>query len=222
MSDALTVLIEQEILNRLSAKTSFTALDVSNALKANRYPVRHSQAAEIVRDIFQSGAMAHYDFERELIPVATPNGEERAFLYHHTESKSRAYQTRALAALPPPQDARDIADSVALAPVLVRPPRTRRSHEPRRQDGALAIPRDLLQRLGCAAGDLLTLIAEPGRLTVKRATSDMEAAARVWQGPRLRLCKTKLSLGLLSAEFAFVVLDGDGLRVEEQTKNAPA
>ena len=65
---AITNLVEQAVLNQMRAKASFTALDISNHLKGERYPVQHREVAETVREIYESGAMHYYDYERETIP----------------------------------------------------------------------------------------------------------------------------------------------------------
>ena len=42
----LTNLVEQAVLDQMRAKASFTALDISNTLKFERYPVQHREVAE--------------------------------------------------------------------------------------------------------------------------------------------------------------------------------
>ena len=62
MNTQIVNIVEQKVLERMRAKDSFTALDISNASR-QRFPVRHGEVAEIVRDIFQSGAMDFYDYD---------------------------------------------------------------------------------------------------------------------------------------------------------------
>ena len=102
MDAQVTNIVEQTVLERMRAKASFTALDISNALKADRYPVRHGQVAATIRDIYQSGAMGYYDFDRRLIDVVTDGGAKKtqAFLYLHAETREREYTARAQASLP--------------------------------------------------------------------------------------------------------------------------
>ena len=220
---AVTSLVEQAVLDQMRAKASFTALDISNHLKAERYPVQHHEVAETVREIYESGAMAYYDYERETIPVITAGGmkQARAFLYHFQETKPRTYQTRDLAALPPvPADqARDITDSAPAgqAYVLPRPPRSSAgaTHAPRRRvrrDGALAVPKQALAQLGWPDGTRLSLRQDGGHMVVG-STPGGSAALTVWGGQRLRICRTVLSTASLSADTVTVEVDGNELRV---------
>src|SRR5947209_3191359 len=109
MSTPVTNLVEQAVLERMRAKAGFTALDISNALKADRYPVRHPEVAQIVRDIYQSGAMTFFDYDRRLIDVVTEGGAKstQAFLYLHGESREREYTARDQDALPPVPEAQE-------------------------------------------------------------------------------------------------------------------
>ena len=91
MSVILTNVVEQEVLKRLRAKESFTALDISNALKVARYPFRHREVAEVVRDIYQSGAMDSFEYRRQLIDVQIDGGAKitQAYLYCHQNAHSQ-------------------------------------------------------------------------------------------------------------------------------------
>jgi hypothetical protein len=231
MQTLLTNVVETTVLERMRTKQSFTALDISNALKADRYPFRHREVAEVVRDIYSSGAMDYYDYRRELIAVTTEGGEKttQAYLYHHQEIHTSKYAARDQEALPPvPADkARDLTDCVAAGQlnILPRPasPRQKNStpHAAHvRQDGALAIPRDLIARLGWGCDSQFTLKAEPGCLTVGKDAGNGDKAVRVWGGQRVRICKTKLSLGALSAELASVEIVGDNLRIVAKNLSA--
>jgi len=220
MNAPLTNLVEQAVLDQMRAKASFTALDISNRLKADRYAVQHRQVAETVREIFESGAMAHYDYDREIIPVVTDCGAKtaRAFLYHFQEVRPRTYQARNQRALPPvPSDqARDLSDCIAanVLPPLLRPTRPLRRPGRRRvrRDGALGIPKSLLTQLGWTDGSRLALTVESGRLVIQASATGGEAL-RVWNGQRLRICRTKLHRGALTAEGVVVEVDGAGLSV---------
>ena len=224
MNIQLTNLVEQAMLDQMRAKASFTALDISNGLKAGHYPVQHRDVAAVVRDIFQSGAMGHYDYERKLIPVVTEGGakQAQAFLYHFTQTRPRTYQTRSQDALPPvPADqARDLSDSAAATalPILPRPapssPRKSRSKRRSRRDGALAVPQRILRQLGWSDGQHLSLSGAAGQLVIEASTG--EKALKIWNGQRLRICRTKLSLGALTAERVTVEIDGGRLRVAAQ------
>ena len=214
----LTNLIEQTVLDQMRNKASFTALDISNRLKQERYRVQHREVAEIVREIFQSGAMGFYDYDRELISVVTEGGAKaaQAFLYHFQEVRPRTYQVRTQDALPPPAPdrARDLADTAYASPipVLHRPTRSvsgRRSRS--RRDGALAVPCGLLRQLGWSAGICLSVDAEAGGLVLRPVTDG--GKARVWNGQRLRVCRRTLRLGALSADCVIVEVEGTGLKV---------
>ena len=227
MHTQVTNLVEQALLERMRSKQSFTALDISNALKADRYPIRHGEVAAAVRDIYQSGAMGYYDYDRRLIDVTADGGDKKtqAFLYLHTETREREYTARSQAALPlvSKDQARDLSDSAAASPlpILSRPAgRTRRQKTPRtvqgRQDGALTIPRALVERLGWSEGMSLALHCENGKLKITPrppSLGEPVAAVTVWGGGRVRVCKTKLRLGTLTAAQITVEIDGDGLRL---------
>lgn len=229
----LTNVVENEVLQFMQAKDSFTALDVSNALKTAKYPVRHREVAEVVRDIYNSGAMAYYDYNRHLMDVKTEGGTKtaQAYLYHHQTARVSDYAGLDQDALPPvPANlARDLSDCVAADPLglLKRAPtvaaaRNRNSHSsaPRcatgRQDGALAISSRIIAQLGWTDGELLTVRAEQGKLIVESSAPSPNVGqktpvARVWSGRRVRICKTKLRMGALAAGGVTVSVDGSSL-----------
>lgn len=227
MTTAKTHLVEQAVLDQMRAKASFTALDISNHLKAERYPVQHREVAETVREIYESGAMAYYDYERETIPVITANGtkQARAFLYHWEEAKPRSYQTRDLCALPPvPADqARDLTASAPAgsACVLPRPVRAAATSLPKspcrrtRRDGALAVPKQALAKLGWPDGTRLSLRQDGGQMVIGSASAG-SAALTVWGGQRLRICRTVLRTASLSADMVALEVEGDHLRVVQK------
>lgn len=219
--------VETVVLARMQAQESFTALDISNALKAEKYPFRHREVAEVVREIYESGAMTPFHYQRSLITVLIEGGAKtaEAYLYHHNSVDANDYIARDQEALPPvpTQQARDLSDCVAAGPLgLLQRPRSTagvtRNSAPRssqgRRDGALPIPRRLLEQLGWMVGSLLAVVVEPGRLTLKPDTSASDRFVRVWGGQRVRVCKTKLQLGALSADVATLQVDGDSLRIE--------
>ena len=216
----------------MRAKSSFTALDISNALKLDCYPVQHREVAALVREIYESGAMSFYDYERETIPVMTAGGTQqaRAFLYHWEEVKPRTYQTRSQNALPAvaPGQARDLTDSTPAGPALILPrptrpasakaPRSQASRRRTRRDGALAVPKLLVAKLGWSDGTRLTLRQENDTVMIEAAgpSSNTGPSLTVWDGQRLRICRTKLSLGTLTANSVTVEIAGNGLRVEKK------
>lgn len=226
--------VESEVLNRMQAKDSFTALDVSNALKTAKYPVRHREVAEIVRDIYTSGAMAYYDYDRHLIDVTINGGTEtaQAYLYQHQTARVSDYAKLHQDALPPvpANQARDLSDCVAADSLglLQRSPTghpirnwsrkaagaCRSAHG--RQDGALAISRVLIAQLGWTDGEQLSVRAEPGQLVVESPASVVTSShnapiVKVWSGRRVRICKTKLNLGGFAAPDVSVSIDGSRL-----------
>jgi hypothetical protein len=225
----LTNLVEQTVLDQMRAKASFTALDISNALKLDCFPVQHREVAASVREIYESGAMAFYNYERETIPVVTANGtaQARAFLYHYGEVKPRTYQTRDQDALPAvaPGLARDLSESAPAGPAAILPrparlpsamPRSRAPRRRTRRDGALAVPKLLVARLGWSDGTRLTLRQDGNSVVIEAAAplSSPGPSLTVWHGQRLRISRTKLSLGALSADTVMIETLQDGLRVK--------
>jgi hypothetical protein len=223
MNTQMTNLVEQTVMDKMRIKEAFTALDVSNALKAQRYPLRHGEVAATVRSIFQSGAMAYYDYGRRLIDVVTEGGAKKAqaFLYLHDDTREREYQRRDQNSLPPVPDdqARDISDSVSASALPPRVHHVSKASMPQsrqcpRRDGALAIPRAVVQQLGWTPGIALTLISENGQMQiVSRPPVGKELAVRVWGGSRVRICKTKLRQGDLTAERVLVQVMGASLQM---------
>jgi hypothetical protein len=212
MNTQITSLVEQMVVQRLAAKASFTALDISNTLKLDRYAVTHGEVAEIVRDIYRTGAMDFYDYRRRLIDVTTNGGTKKvqAFLYLHNDTLERDYTTRCQASLPrvPHRAARDLTDSVPAGLVSVW---NRRQKQ--RRDGAFAIPRSLVAQLGWSAGMSLGLSLDGGQV---RLGPSGEILVQVWSGQRVRICLQKLRLcGLMPTKRPSIVVDGDGLRIEE-------
>jgi hypothetical protein len=217
MNIQITPLVEQTVMAKMQAREPFTALDISNALKANRYAVRHGDVSEIVRDIFGSGAMGFYDYDRSLIDVVTEGGSKQtqAFLYCHAEVRGRMYQRRDQDALPPVPagEARDIAAAVSAVPPLPRPPRFAGASVPprtSRRDGALAVPRALARQMGWAAGMTLRLTGEG---CLRPQDSDQETqdmVVRVWGGLRVRVCRSKLQRGGWAAEQVTLAVQADG------------
>jgi hypothetical protein len=117
MNTQLTNAVEAVILTKMQSGESFTALDVSNAIKAAQLPFRHREVSAVVREIYDSGAMAYFDFERALIPVWTEGGAKaaEAYLYHPENVNPLDYTTRSQDALPPvaSTQARDLTGTTA-------------------------------------------------------------------------------------------------------------
>lgn len=113
---AIEVLVAQTVEEKMRARELFTAIDISNQLKRQRFPVRHSEAAGLVREIWSSGAMRAAGYERRLIDVYTGGGTEeaQAFLYLPAGSDPNDYAERIQEALPPVSSdiARDLLDAV--------------------------------------------------------------------------------------------------------------
>lgn len=215
----ITPIVEQAVVERMRAKASFTALDISNALKVDRYPIKHADVAGVVRDIYASGAMDFYDFDRHLIDVVTDAGAKkaRAFLYLHDGTRERDYSARNQSSRPlvPPDQARPLSDGSAPGPAALLPRPThpngvRRHRQRTRRDGALAVPHVLVAQLGWNDGDTLALAAHSNSLTLLPCA---EGTVRVWGGQRVRLCQRKLRLGALTAANVTVEIDGQSLRL---------
>ena len=85
MDAQVTNIVEQTVLERMQAKASFTALDISNALKADVIP---SGTARWRRPsaTFWIGRDGCSGFDRQVIDVVTDGGAKKtqAFLYLHT------------------------------------------------------------------------------------------------------------------------------------------
>lgn len=118
MNTQLTNAVEAVILTKMQSGESFTALDVSNAVKAAQLPFRHREVAAVVREIYNSGAMTYFDYERALIPVWTEEGGAKAaeaYLYHPENVNPLDYTARNQGALPPvaSSQARDLTGTTA-------------------------------------------------------------------------------------------------------------
>mgnify|MGYP001344755062 FL=1 len=101
-ANAIVALTEEAVRQRLTDRVPFTALDVSNGLKAKNYPVRHREVAEVVRALWSSGLIALFDYRRVLIDVMTENGAAaQAYLYLHDHDSEADYDARAQRAAPP-------------------------------------------------------------------------------------------------------------------------
>ena len=233
---AMTVLVEETVEAKLKAREPFTALDISNELKARRFAVRHGEVAAVVRDIYASGAMRHYDYDRRLIDVVTDAGtkQAQAFLYLHDSVRERQYTARRQDALPPvPQDqARSLDDVVAagnpISPLaaLHRAAKTSqadnaptRKRSSQRRDGALPIPRALVEQAGWQVGASLKLFVQAAAGMVLEpvgAQNDEAAVVRVWADLRVRVCKTKLQGTSLTAGSIRFHVEKGTLRAEPQ------
>lgn len=117
MNTHLTDAVEAATLQKMQKQESFTALDISNMLKAAQLPFRHREVSEVVREIYTSGAMSCFDYDRTLIPVWTDGGTKaaEAYLYHHSDAAPLDYTARSQDALKTvsPLQARDLTDTTA-------------------------------------------------------------------------------------------------------------
>ena len=228
-TDAVVALTEGVVRERLTRREPFTAIDVSNALKARSYPVRHREVAEVVRALWESGLMGLFDYQRALIPVAADGGAKaaQAYLYLHDEDSEDDYDARDQAAAPPvaPDRARSLDDVVAagvpLSPFAARArdllrgagassaaARQQRARSSVRSDGALPVSRRHVARLGWREGDILALTwdAAANCLVARVAVGGdaTEVSVRVWGGLRVRIARTKLgrlAAGRTNADF---------------------
>lgn len=117
MNTHLTDAVEAAALQKMQNRESFTALDISNLLKATQLPFRHREVSEVVREIYASGAMGCLGYDRTLIPVWTEGGSKpaEAYLYHHEDVDPLDYTARSQNALTPvPLSlSRDLTDTTA-------------------------------------------------------------------------------------------------------------
>lgn len=221
--EAVRVIVAEAVEAELRAGRPFTALDISNNLKARCFAVRHSEVAPVVRDLYAGGAFRSYGYDREMIEVNTQGGKlvTQAFLYLHDDAVPSDYGGRVQDALPPVADgdARDLMTYVpAAAPSILSAtgaaPAGRRGSGRRgvrggqrskhRRDGALPIPKRLVAQAGWNVGDVLTLTvgANLDDLRLLPASSGVVSAiatVRVWADLRVRVAKTKLRATVQSA-----------------------
>lgn len=227
-SDAILILATDAMETKMNRGESFTALDISNALKARNFPVRHREVSAVVRGLYAGGGMTPFGYDRVLIPVTTAGGSEQAYLYQLCAAPD-SYADDAQSALAPvPQTrARPLDDAVpagaplpglagiALAGMVgtaiihgsgaTASRRAQQPHTPRsafRRDGAVAVPRKLIEQAGYQEGDLLLLThdAKTGTLVLTPAlapvltpvqTGVLGAFVRVWADLRVRIAQTK-------------------------------
>ncbi len=182
-TDAILILTTDIVEAKMNAGDSFTALDISNALKAKNFPVRHGEVSAVVRGLYIGGGMTSFGYVRDVIYVSTATGSAQAYLYRHDSQSASDYTKDAQDALPPvPADrARAIDDAVPagvplspLAQVALRgmvgtaviggngttawgKSAPSRSRSAVRRDGAIAIPRTWIEQAGYREGDLLVL-----------------------------------------------------------------
>ncbi len=182
-SDAILTLATEAMETKMNAGEPFTALDISNVLKARNLPVRHREVSAVVRGLYVGGGMGAFGYVRDLIYVSTPDGSAQAYLYHHGTQAPADYTLDAQDALPPvpPARARPLDDAVpageplsALAETALRgmvggavisgsgntaygTPAPRRTRGAFRRDGAVAVPRSFIEQAGYQVGDLLVL-----------------------------------------------------------------
>ena len=199
MQTQFITLVENAVRQQLQQGAAFTALDVSNSLKSRNFPVRHSDVAAVVRDVYGSGAMDAYNYRRTHINVTTDNGSKKtqAWLYLPQPARQRDYAARTQNALPPvPADrARALPDAAPAAAGSVLP-RSAGKYAGRgrtRRDGALSLPLSVVRQMGWTAGVTLSVNIDAGRLTVRAGGGGVRL--RVWDGERVRVCRRTLSLG---------------------------
>lgn len=197
-SEAILTLATDAMETKMNAGEPFTALDISNALKAKNLPVRHREVSAVVRGLYAGGGMTAFGYVRDLIYVSTPDGSAQAYLYRHGTQTPSDYTLDAQDALPPvPSDrARALDDAVPagepLSPLAETalqgmvgsavisgsgstaygapaPTRTRGTF---RRDGAVAVPRTFIEQAGYQVGDLLILThdAQTDTLALQAAT----------------------------------------------------
>ncbi len=208
----LTALVDETVESRIRNGALFTSLDISNDIKRKRFHVRHGKVAALVRDLHAIGAMQAANYDRVLIEVNTENGEKttEAFLYLPHGKHPSDYAGRVQDALPPLNGsaAVDPTNYIPLHPATLRYNATgnrakgsRRSLSgPRskfRRDGALPVPRALVQQAGWQIGDVLMLDANGQTLRLAPATgTTVGKLVKVWADFRVRVAKTKMGDGV--------------------------
>jgi hypothetical protein len=224
-ADAIIAIVVEAVETMMVAHDPFTALDVSNHLKSRNFPVRHREVAGVVRALHESGEMARFDYDRFLVDVMVDNGQNhsQAYVYLHQSQTIHDYQNCAQDALPPvPHDrARSLEDVVPagidLSPMAQAakqammtpgvsanaygsPSHRSRSCNPFRQDGALAVPKKLVEQAGFQEGDLLILEVDTPTGSLRLAAASRAPSGtpgpivRVWADLRVRIAKTKLRI----------------------------
>lgn len=211
----IALLVEEAVESRIRNGNLFTTLDISNEIKRKRYAVRHKAVSEAVRELFTIGAMQTRGYDRVLIEVNTEGGEKttEAFLYLPTGKHPSDYAGRVQDALPPLDGsaALDPAGYVPLYPPTLRAQASgkikgggRRAgngggkRSKFRRDGALPVPRSLVQQAGWNVGDLLTLVGSGKtlRLAPTSGAATTGKLVKVWADFRVRIAKTKMDNGV--------------------------
>lgn len=225
----LTALVDETVESRIRNGALFTSLDISNEIKRKRFHIRHGEVAAIVRDLHAIGAMQAAGYDRVLIEVNTENGEKttEAFLYLPHGKHPSDYAGRVQDALPPLNGSAslDPADYVPLRPATLRDnasgkcaKNSRRPHcgsrSKFRRDGALPVPRALVQQAGWQIGDVLTLDGDSQTLRLAPATgTTVGKLVKVWADFRVRVAKTKMGSGV-DVTAAHVTVNGSAIEVD--------
>lgn len=149
-----------------SSAMLFTALDVSNAVKATLPDVRHREVSPVVRDAFARGAMGIY--KQTLIDViAEGRKPAEAYLYHLPKHPTSSYDDsmRNQLAIPPVasgagDDDDTITDATTDALVAIG------------QDGRGRVSRHLLKNAGITGESVLVRVqAVPPKLEIVQASA---------------------------------------------------
>jgi len=113
MNPNVVAAIEKIVLAFAKDGKMFTALDVSNTVKEQGHHVRHRDIAPVVRDIYEGGALSHFNYERSLIDVTLEDGTStQTFLYYKQGADTNQYFARS-------QKAIDIYSDDDVTPVTV-------------------------------------------------------------------------------------------------------
>lgn len=118
--------VKELVEDRCNDLESFTALDISNAVKQDGFPhVRHREVANIVRELyFRDEFMQDQEYEKTNIVIRLANGSSGvAYLYHHDsvspddyDSRSQIAITPTTAPAPAPTPRQTLADAVSRGP----------------------------------------------------------------------------------------------------------
>ena len=159
VSDDQLWTVTRRVIDRLTYQgESFTALDVSNAVKQTLSSVRHRRVSPLVRELFDEGSMGD-DYERTVIEVyvgGKKSNKAEAFLYHLDDANPNDYAKRGQVAIAPVsaslKDDTTLSASVNELSLNLG------------QDGRLRIPRQLMERAGVDADQVQIDAAPDGSL----------------------------------------------------------
>jgi hypothetical protein len=191
--------VTQRVVDTFTAQGAlFTALDVSNAVKATLPDVRHREVSPIVRELFERHAMG--DYQHTLIDVlAEGKTPAQAYLYHLPEHSPELYDAsmRNQLAIPPVSSSTDKNDDATITAHSLEAP------VPVGRDGRARVSRQILLNAGVVGDEVSVRVnGEAGEILLFPAdeTDDEDDAGAVveYEHPSL----LHIPRGLVSQVFA--------------------